>query len=481
MKKPLAALLALCLLCFCAAASANQWGVTGPLLTFLRGTHGFDDYYYVYAAPDGGEPYTAAVVSNLDHSQLLALKRDADGTLSLLGRYPAAVWQPDGKTVHSWTVAAFEGGGFELTLTDEDAPETCLAFDWSGYDVLEGEALPVLREARVGGLSFTPGEESAAYSVTDGTETARWQTDPLALESFSLERLPQSLDEVRALNALRAYLGSDPCYYSRVTVDLRQDASLPVYAAPSEAAWRGAKGKAVVSLREPFRLLASNEDNGWWLIEYEISASARRIGWVRRPKDVRQPCCTLYAAPVACTLSQAASLTDDPHGSGREIARLAAGDNLTVLGWADACWAYAETEIDGRQAYAFVPLSALAQPQEEEAADAAARLWGTWRFVGGGELLGMGMVFHADGTCTPCAAPDGDASFPPEALIPTENACAFSVYADPAQADAYVLVIEGPEGALERYRLTWEEADGAERFLVAQGEAGGGYERWEKN
>ena len=481
MKKMLAALLAFCLLGLCASASANQWGVTGPLLALLESTHDFDDYYYVYAAPDGGEPYTAAVVSSLRDSQLLVLKRDADGTLSQLGRYPAAVWQPDGKTAHRWTVAVFDGGGFELALMGEAAPETCLTFDWSGYDVIEGEALPVLREARVGGLSFTQGEESAAYTVTDGTETVRWQTEPLPLETFSLERLPQSLDEVRALNALRAYLGSDPCYYGRVTVDLRRDASLPVYAAPSEAAWRGAKGKASVSLREPFRLLASNEDNRWWLIEYEVSASARRIGWVRRPEDASLPCCTLYAAPVECTLSQAASLTDDPHGSGREIARLAAGDKLTVLGWADACWAYAETKLDGRQAYAFVPLSALAQPQEEEIADVSSRLWGTWRFVGGGELLGMGMVFHADGACTPCAAPEGDASFPPEALIPTENACAFSVYADPAQADAYSLVIEGPEGALERYRLTWEETDGAERFLVARGEAGGGYERWEKN
>ena len=85
-----------------------------------------------------------------------------------------------------------------------------------------------------------------------------------------------------------ADLGMLDPYESGITVSWQEmnvpkDTKLPVYSAPYEDAWRGAKGKASVSMKEKFRLLGTLDDGTWGLVDYKVDDKSRRIGWIRMP------------------------------------------------------------------------------------------------------------------------------------------------------------------------------------------------------
>ncbi len=138
---------------------------------------------------------------------------------------------------------------------------------------------------------------------------------------------------------------------------VKKGEKLPVYSAPYEDAWRGANGKAAVSTAEPFELLAWNLQHTWLMVEYTTSAPERRIGWIRADTD-RLSIDAEMNPFSRCLLRTIKStrLTDDPRGRQRQIASLNAGETLIGL-WriTDSPWIYAETTIDGKTVWAFVP------------------------------------------------------------------------------------------------------------------------------
>lgn len=258
-------------------------------------------------------------------------------------------------------------------------------------NLLTGEARAVFSRGEANGLTFEL--DDGRYTVTDAAgETTVWGAEEIARDGFCADLLPRSLDEVRRMNRVMAYLADDALSGTWATVELRQNRTVPVYAAPSEDAWRGANGRAAVSLAGPFTLLASFGNEGWWLIEYETGGGARRVGYIPQQAVDRAVPYGWWFIPMTLPLREDAAMTDDPHGGRREIARFAAGESLTVLGYYDGLWAYAQTEIDGKTARGFVPLRALTTLEEEPLMDVMAELTGEWAFAGGGEVLGLAGV-----------------------------------------------------------------------------------------
>ena len=348
-----------------------------------------------------------------------------------------------------------------------------------------GEALSVFSGGEVHGLTFALDDER--YTVTDAAgEAAVWGAEGIARDGFCAGLLPRSLEEVRRMNRVMAYLADDALSGTWATVDLGQNRTVPVYAAPSEDAWRGASGRAAVSFAEPFTLLASFGNEGWWLIEYENGGGARRVGYIPQQAYDRAVPYGWWLIPMTLPLSEDAAMTDDPHGGRREIARFAAGESLTVLGYYDGLWAYAQTEIDGKTARGFVPLRALTTPEEELLMGVMAELTGEWAFAGGGEVLGLaGVIFSGDGRLCSCTTVDDESIFPAEHLIPDGTWQTYAVYESPdrvyGEGVPYVLEITCGDGTVRRYSLEWIDASearsGRDTLGVYVGEGGGFYQR----
>ena len=348
-----------------------------------------------------------------------------------------------------------------------------------------GEARSVFSGGEVHGLTFALEDER--YTVTDAAgEAAVWGAEGIARDGFCAGLLPRSLEEVRRMNRVMAYLADDALSGTWATVDLGQNRTVPVYAAPLEDAWRGANGRAAVSFAEPFTLLASFGNEGWWLIEYETGDGARRVGYIPQQAYDRAVPYGWWLIAMTLPLCEDATMTDDPHGARREIARFAAGESLTVLGYYDGLWAYAQTEIDGKTARGFVPLRALTTPEEELLMGVMAELTGEWAFAGGGEVLGLaGVVFSDDGRLCSCTTDDDESIFPAEHLIPDGTWQTYAVYESPdrvyGEGVPYVLEITCGDGTVRRYSLEWIDASearsGRDTLGVYVGEDGGFYQR----
>ena len=140
---------------------------------------------------------------------------------------------------------------------------------------------------------------------------------------------------------------------------------LPVYAAPFDGAWRGSKGRAAFSTKEAFRFLGTAQNGEWVWIEYDIDGRSRRIGWVRADQlagSFDRECFPADGALLRITGDT--FMTDDPRGGKRVIKTLKAGEEVIGLGTLEgslpsfAGWICAETEIDGKPAWGFLPSDA---------------------------------------------------------------------------------------------------------------------------
>lgn len=281
------------------------------------------------------------------------------------------------------------------------------------------------------------------------------------------------------------YLADSSCMWCAETVDLQRQERLPVYAYPSEEGWRGAKGKATVSLAESFTALCFSEDEAWLLIDYETD-SGHRIGYIRCPEGLKLPISTLYPLHIPLRLTKDFSVTDDPNDSMRAIAALKAGDTVDVLGYTSNVWAYIELTIDGKPARGFLPLAVLETPEETPCPDIVAALAGTWRFIGGAEVLADGALFDGEGQLQMCVSPNLEV-FPPQELVVSADSepCSYIVYENSLGEKRYpgcdyILEIQH-EAWISRYGMIFYEAGedhARETLSLIISEAGGGnYER----
>ncbi|MBQ9307763.1 MAG: hypothetical protein IJ229_07550 [Clostridia bacterium] len=306
-------------------------------------------------------------------------------------------------------------------------------------------------------------------------DTGRWLWGLMLIVALSL-----AISAGKAVE-LEAFLSGDQELFDGwwvTQVDLMENTLLPVYSAPSEAAYRGAKGKAAVSLNEPFKVLCEDpDDRDWWLIYYDVSASAARVGYVRPTERMRSEARDVLPFGwdnVRTTVSDATVLTDDPYYSRRAIATVRYGDSVTVLCETSVNterFAYVETITEGKRVRGFMPIVSLLTSAYTEDLSAMEALCGAWRFTGGGEVGGDGFILSPGGQMTWLVAGDGE-FFPPKHL-------------QRGGADTWcVIQLQDAEGEDGR-RLIMDKAfpysDEEGRLLLFMGEGGGFYERFDED
>ena len=351
MRRIVALLLCLVMVCLAGTACADQWGLSGQMSQFLKRSGDYDDVKYpeLSSGFSPKSPFSFFTVNKDDEYLLTVLRLNEKDAFEEVGRYPGALKDVNGGWDKEFWKKSTEDG-IHLKNMWSDAGEE-YDFVWNGQEM-------VLRYANTGSLTMTLTEDGLGYTVSDGTQALQWLDRPLLLAEFRLDKLPQSVEEAARQNALRQRYPDLLETNQRVTVDLGKKKNLPVYAAPFDHAYRGAEGKAAVSLRAPFDVLGVLED-GWAMVEYEITRSERRIGFVQG-LDVEAQELFLLGQPGQ--LNRTVSVTDDPHATCRELTVLEAGDEVEVLGYLDAFWLCIQTEAEGQLAWGFVPADALAVP-----------------------------------------------------------------------------------------------------------------------
>lgn len=129
-----------------------------------------------------------------------------------------------------------------------------------------------------------------------------------------------------------------------------------VYQGPGEAYGRAGGGKASVSTNDWIQVFGW--ENGWIMIQYDITSDHMRIGWIEDSALPRgRTAAELTYEPVSAYLTADASLTDDPLCSRAAVTRLARGSWVTWLATMGD-WAYVESST-GDLIRGFVPVSAL--------------------------------------------------------------------------------------------------------------------------
>lgn len=117
-----------------------------------------------------------------------------------------------------------------------------------------------------------------------------------------------------------------------------------VYQGPGEEYGQAGKGKAVVSTNDWIQVFG--EENGWILIQYDISSDRMRMGWITAealPKKAKIDELK-YEPVVACSIGEV-EVTDDPLKSQLPTALLSEG---TTVNWLANMgdWAYVESITD---------------------------------------------------------------------------------------------------------------------------------------
>lgn len=355
MKKTYFSALLCLLLLWCGGALASKWGMSGEMHDFLKQSGQYGDYTDIRSGYDRSAPCFPFIASNGENSQLVVVRRNAKGELEQVGRYPAAVLQPSaGRKAECWL--GDEGNGIQLTPMWGNTGDY-MRIGWDDTDEERAGENLLLRAAEIGELTFILREDKAGYLVSDGADEVLWATGGIRASEFCWAMMPETLEDVLDCNQVYDMIGVSGVFDGRHTVDLHKSRNLPVYAAPSEEAWRGVNGRAMVSLKEPFDVLGM--EDGWWLIEYDITPARRRIGYVRIPENAGHEAAPLSPTVTVITLRCDAALTDDPHGGGETVTVLKKGTQLRCFGWANAFWAWVEAEAEGRAARGFIPISAV--------------------------------------------------------------------------------------------------------------------------
>ena len=155
---------------------------------------------------------------------------------------------------------------------------------------------------------------------------------------------------------------SAPITVNWVDLNVSKDTKLPVYSAPFDDAWRGAKGKASVSVKERFTLLGTLQDGAWGLADYKVDDKSRRIGWIRMPEGAARPSeyGDMYFNRMLLKVTKTVTLTDDPQNGSRKIRSVKAGEQVIgMFLYQNKNRIYVETQHEGKTVWGFIPADAV--------------------------------------------------------------------------------------------------------------------------
>lgn len=482
MKRVLCLAVAAALWLCCLPALANSWGLPGGLVSLFD----FDPDYrdYTSGARDQhtrkNRPGDLAVfeMKARYHNELFIARRDGKYWAVEAQCTPALPQPGDGVRAD---ITLDGDDRFILSILNTQGEEQgryAFGLSWEvGWTPTWYSEAAQLTAPERASITQTDG----GYMFKTDAGSAQWRT-PILLSQFSLQRFPKTLEEATQLaDALNAAVPAFP--YSSA-LHHKHTGTLPVYMAPTTDAFRAASGKAAVSLQAGADYYG--EADGWMLCQYRVSTRTSRVGWVPVPDGMTAP--MGGARPIAfaehkATLAQAAPFTDDPLVSQFSHTMLPAGTEVTWLSTLKPFYAYVETQVDGKPARGFVPLSSL-ETQHVQPVDMTSeqqqrtQLLGLWRFYGGGGIEGC-MAF----------LPDGELRIYPEELgAPTSEGTWALVPAAPEDRQAYwhpveyVLSVQRPDGNAENGAAFGFMPDtGRASYSLIYGQEGsGGYVRVEK-
>ena len=174
----------------------------------------------------------------------------------------------------------------------------------------------------------------------EGQETDVWvygayQTN---LRYFSFSAFPRTVQEAREKLSNPPSIPSGAL--SAQSISFSGGKKYEVYQGPGEEYGRAGNGKASVSTNDWIQVLG--RENGWIMIQYDISSDHMRIGWIPEaalPSNANVP--DLQYAPVTVQTDGQTNLTDDPLASQATVAVLPAGSTVTWLSSMGE-WAYVE-------------------------------------------------------------------------------------------------------------------------------------------
>lgn len=405
MKKFL--LMTLACLLFACSASANSWGLRGGVINIVENSDRYEDYTAIADSCDQlvmDCRVNQAILKNRYHAVLIAAWRNA-GNWDAVHISTTAVYQPGDKRGESPNnpVLSHNGGGFTLDYGDSER----YIFTWEDgeyilqraeYFVDPNHAYSNSCMRQGGGMLFW---QSGPANTFLPIGEAEWWTESITLAEFNIEQMPRTLMEVRNMRMTSVALWEDGDSLSvrEEWAGVKNGKTLPVYSAPDVNSYRSGSGKAAVSLKGEVDILAVQD--GWTLIQYEVSNRTSRIGWVEG--ELSDDAEFEFASTPLVTAADT-FLTDDPFVSQFEQVQIPKGTELTGLAQCGEFYAYVEYHAD-KLYRGFVPMKDLRPVQdlawgvdaqtEDVRWDVMDALCGKWYVPGFGNSV---QIFYTDGT-----------------------------------------------------------------------------------
>lgn len=197
--------------------------------------------------------------------------------------------------------------------------------------------------------------DSLAYSFEGTYEGTAYGTVETNLRYFSYAAFPKTLKEAR--NKLTQAPAIPAGELSAQKIKFTGGQKYPVYSGPGMEYERAASGKASVSTNDWIQVFGS--ENGYIMIQYAISASQMRIGYIDQsalPKSASVS--PLRFAWEDAEITSSTFLTDDPLNSQTRTRMLSAGQQVKWLSTMGN-WVYVELIGSGQPIRGFVAASAI--------------------------------------------------------------------------------------------------------------------------
>lgn len=205
------------------------------------------------------------------------------------------------------------------------------------------------------------GTKYSEARLTDSGLTAYFELVPqgsaqgvveTSLRYFSWDTFPKSLQEAQDKLTNPPSIPSGELKAQRV--QFTGGRKYEVYTGPGPEYLRAGSGKAAVSTNDWIQVFGS--ENGYLLIQYDISASRNRFGYI--PESALPNGASVGPLPFRyedATVLANTVLTDDPLNSRAALCTLSGGDSVKWLA-AMGDWVYVEAESYGQPVRGFAPL-----------------------------------------------------------------------------------------------------------------------------
>lgn len=329
-----------------------------------------EGYLEITGAPDG--EYAFLLILD-DGVRILRAFRYADGVWTQWLNSSAAV--PQGKEAAS--LYSYEKGAEYQYIWDLDNTYVSdglhVAVSTSnGETTREGVDFTWQEDGfHLHGYQFEPGEyvdvvggEMIFWNISNGDECfvkATIATDIREIAFYALLAKPEDV----AQNAGRAPVVSEVKYLNRAfklsptEPAFKKNQRCNIYMGPGKSYGRAGGGKAVASTNDWIQVFA--EYDGWLLIQYSISDTRYRIGWIaddalKAGADIADMPMEVYDAG---TLLEDAELTDDPLSSKTKVRSVKKGTRVEVLAQLDDAWLYVRYTEGNKKYMGFLPVSVM--------------------------------------------------------------------------------------------------------------------------